>query len=434
MGGGARVKPLLGGAVVAPAAGEEAWAGSTWTWIAASTCLLVVVGAWVALGELLQEVQSRSSRNYFPNVLFITYVAKSSWSLGLLGFWALRGASYGRLARAAPQARRHLERVARFGALCCVPVMAISLTWYVSLKHTAVGSNTAIYNSSAAAVFVFSYFALGERASPAKVGAVVLSMVGVVLVGVSGSATKERNVNHTFGGVALVFVAMLMNSAFQVSYKAVTARAPGVEAALRALDGGAAPPVTAGYRTLEEGGGGDDDDGHAYATFEEVAPAAATGSGSPERHETGPALRRADLADSALFLGSAGAAVCLLLWPLLPLADAAGLEAFEWPPWHVWRLLLAGAALDTAMNAAALACIALTSPLFETVGSLLTVPASLVCDYLLHRYLPGPAGFFGVGLVVAGFAVLVHADYRSARATAAAATAEREDKSLRQFA
>jgi len=51
--------------------------------------------------------------------------------------------------------------------------------------------------------------------------------------------------------------------------------------------------------------------------------------------------------------------------------------------------------------------------LFVSVGSLLTIPVSIVADKIFHGYLPRPLSFAGASLVVVGFLGLNLGEYLS---------------------
>ncbi|MCZ6992462.1 hypothetical protein OH407_24335, partial [Salmonella enterica] len=55
-------------------------------------------------------------------------------------------------------------------------------TWYLSLPHTLVAANNAIYQSASSVVFLLSIPVLGERVRWHKVTAVIVCITGVALV------------------------------------------------------------------------------------------------------------------------------------------------------------------------------------------------------------------------------------------------------------
>jgi len=69
-------------------------------------------------------------------------------------------------------------------------VVVSGYTWFASLPLTSVSANTAIYNSSAAFVFIFSIFLVKESITVLKVIAVVVATGGVIIVSLFGSGQE----------------------------------------------------------------------------------------------------------------------------------------------------------------------------------------------------------------------------------------------------
>jgi hypothetical protein len=64
------------------------------------------------------------------------------------------------------------------------------------------------------------------------------------------------------------------------------------------------------------------------------------------------------------------------------------------------------------LNLCMLLGIAWSSPLFMTVGSLLTIPASIVADGIVHSYVLTLGNYIGIVLIIAGFLALTYAQQR----------------------
>jgi hypothetical protein len=99
------------------------------------------------------------------------------------------------------------------------------------------------------------------------------------------------------------------------------------------------------------------------------------------------------------------------MWPGLIVLDVIKIEEFELPSWKVLLILLTAQGLAALQNAAFLVGVHFTSPLFMSVGLLLTIPASIVCDLIFHSYLMPLVGLFGVSLVCVGFMLFYQSDY-----------------------
>lgn len=367
-----------------PLSGTKAaeWQRSPLAVCGAVASLLLFVASWVALGEVLQYLQSpskASGRRAYDHPLFVVVFSKAWWTVGFLIWLAARQ-------KGAVAARE--RSVAKWAALASAVVVLVSVLWTASLSRTSVGANTAVYNASTAVVFVLSVVVLGERATAPKAFSVVLSVGGVVAVALAGSSEPETGVRHTVGGIVLVAAAMVLNSAYQVAFKRKAAELADVPPQGSPL---LLPPPP----------------------FMSPLPVDDFAPLQPAPQPSANAARLSSVADSALVLGATG--LCVLVgwsWSLLLVSHAAGLETFAWPDRDQAHLLLYAGALDAVMNASVLACIALTTPLFLSMGSLLTIPASIVVDYALHDFLPSPLGYCGVALVFAGFALLYLGDRR----------------------
>jgi len=117
--------------------------------------------------------------------------------------------------------------------------------------------------------------------------------------------------------------------------------------------------------------------------------------------------------NTMLFLGLTGTFSLLLFWPSLFIWNALHWEIFEFPPNPIIVQLVLNGALDCVFNILLLLAIMMTSPLFVSVGSLLTVPASIVADKIFHSYLQPPFSFVGGGLIVLGFIGMNISEYLS---------------------
>lgn len=117
------------------------------------------------------------------------------------------------------------------------------------------------------------------------------------------------------------------------------------------------------------------------------------------------------LSEIFLTLGFIGLWTFLFYWPGIILLDAIDFETFEQPTGNVYLVLSFLSITDLAFNFFFFACILLTSPVFVSFGSLLSVPISIFFDMVLHEYLLPPMAFIGVGLIVFGFVLINCAQY-----------------------
>jgi len=110
-----------------------------------------------------------------------------------------------------------------------------------------------------------------------------------------------------------------------------------------------------------------------------------------------------DMSFNFLFLGFVGLFTFFVFWPGLLILDTLKLEILELPTGQSLWSLVVTILLDVIFNGAFFVGIYSTSPLFMGVGSLLTIPVSVVVDLILNNYiLPIPA-FFGILGIIVGF-------------------------------
>ena len=352
--------------------------------------VVLLVATWLAMAELLQGLQDG-----YAKPAFIVYVTHSGYVLALLPWAALawhRHAS----GRPAPASARRLVYAA---APLTVGAFAIALAWYVSLPLTTVASNTAIYTSASAFIVAFSVPLLGASVTVAKLAAVALSITGVVLVAFGGSGNSGRDTPAGFGWV-------VGSTAGYALYETVFAWVIAPPSASEGGDGSDGD-VSGGDRgVVNDGGGGGsgDTDGPITAPLLNVEK---TASSNGADGSTPAASSLADKAEcAALVLGAMGVWTLVLLWPVLLIANATGLEPFEAPPPPKARLLAYNVVLDSVNNLALLWGIATTSPLTMSVASTLVVPVGVVVDLLLHGTLPSALAAGGAVLIVSSVFVL----------------------------
>ena len=118
---------------------------------------------------------------------------------------------------------------------------------------------------------------------------------------------------------------------------------------------------------------------------------------------------------STLIIGLLGIIYCVLTWPVLLLADKIGFETLEWPSTGATIKMIALFALDSCFNAALLFGMTITTPLFINTGVLLSIPASIVADVILHQKMIGIETLGGVALICIGFMILSAQQRRESR-------------------
>merc|ERR1712217_933674 len=101
----------------------------------------------------------------------------------------------------------------------------------------------------------------------------------------------------------------------------------------------------------------------------------------------------------------------VLLWPGVVLLNQLpawcfAAEAFQLPQSEAARGVLASGVLAFCFNVFFCLALVLTSPLKVSVGCMLSVPASLLADALLHGDPIRSSALLGSGLVVMGFLMI----------------------------
>ena len=112
-----------------------------------------------------------------------------------------------------------------------------------------------------------------------------------------------------------------------------------------------------------------------------------------------------------ILIGMLGVANGIFLWPFLFIDNWLGWESLEFPTGGNLTLVLGGSVLASSSNITFMLSAALASPLFVAIGSVLQIPLSMLCDWVLHGDFMTPAQLGGTVLIVGGFVAQVVADY-----------------------
>ena len=119
------------------------------------------------------------------------------------------------------------------------------------------------------------------------------------------------------------------------------------------------------------------------------------------------------LSTSLLCTGAIGLFAFTTLWPGIFLLDFLQIEIFEKPSLSVINELLLAVTIDGMQNSFSLAGISFTSPLFMSIGGLISIPLSVIGDMIFHQYLIPWFGFIGVLGIFFGFLVYTYSDYKN---------------------
>ena len=130
------------------------------------------------------------------------------------------------------------------------------------------------------------------------------------------------------------------------------------------------------------------------------------------RSSSSATLRRSRLLTpltDAFLVVDLGLGSCATLVPLASALDATGLEEFALPSPALARGYALVAILMAMYQACLLAAIALTSPTFVAMGTMLAVPGSIAMDFVLRGSLVPVLGVGGILLILAAFGCLIFA-------------------------
>jgi len=315
-------------------------------------CVGLALVGWLLQAFLVQE------ENSYSQELFILYIRNvTGYSpyliVGLL--WQKRQTDN----EAYYNTRGWSFWLRRIKIVCPFSLIAFGAgyTWYLSLQHTTISLNTTIYNANVAVVFVLSVFLLKEHVSLPKIIAVLFCGGGVVLEAFAPTSSDDQGESDVIG-VLIVLLSMFLFSVYEVVFK-----------------------------KFEEGGHEDN--------------SINTNSVQPQNPST------VNASDALIILSLIGLWNCILVPILVIIWNFAGWETFEWPPSAaVWGQIIANGALDGMYNCALLVGITVSSPLFMSMGCLLSIPISIFIDVLRKQFIVSGFSIGGSLCIVIGFVLL----------------------------
>lgn len=325
---------------------------------------LLVIGiivSWVTTNKLLKRFHT----DEWDKPIALGIALKSTWSFSLL-VWPLLRRHYDRhvqrVEEASVSARSELGldtyalsddqplslcwRTVRICFLLMVLVQGASVTWIISVPLTSTSANSVLYQTQCIFAYVFSLCLLGEQLSPAKCGAVLFALFGASAVALSQGG-RDDEVTSSWIGFWMVLFSAAFFALKEVLYKRFFPR-----------------------------------------SFCSPLP----------------------VTDACLCVGLIGACTAVICVPWLSFCDWVGLEHFELPPLLLARNYAAVALLMALQQTFVLAGVALTSPTIITISTIMTIPASMVWDFLLSGYLLPPTAIAGALCIVGAFLLVTQAD------------------------
>ncbi|KAF9430079.1 hypothetical protein BGZ94_008443, partial [Podila epigama] len=200
--------------------------------------------------------------------------------------------------------------------------MVPSYLWYFCVTLTSMANLTAIYNTACFFAYIFSIVLLKEKIVRNKVIAVVLSLVGVAIIGLTTKNPEEDA--SAMGKVRWVGDVLSLIGA--------------------ALYG-----------------------------FEEVM----------YKKYASPKIHSVTFANT--MTGLMGVVTCLMLWIPIPILHVIGHEVFELPKKNEMLSILMIATLGLVYNGCFMIVVSQTSPVFAAVGVMATIPLVALTDWVVFR-------------------------------------------------
>ncbi|KAJ1955840.1 hypothetical protein IWQ62_005437 [Dispira parvispora] len=255
-------------------------------------------------------------------------------------------------------APKHYKRILIFMVKRCAWFSLLlnfsAYLWYIAVAFTTMSKVTAIYNCSCFFAYIFSVWLLNDKLMWSKVSAVLISVAGVmlmVLVNRDPSDTLANPVDRDQGSVA---------------------------SKPREFVGDALSILCASLIGL-------------YQVLY-------------KKHGTTPDYHSLIFVDGILAL--LGLSTLLLCWIPIPILSWTGWEVFEFPTWPVLRIIMINSFFGVLYNGAFIVVLALTTPLFASVGIMLTIPCIATIDMIISGELLAWNVMLGGLGILAGFALL----------------------------
>ncbi|RKP24897.1 hypothetical protein SYNPS1DRAFT_16480, partial [Syncephalis pseudoplumigaleata] len=242
-----------------------------------------------------------------------------------------------------------------------VLLTAAAYLWYVAAGMTSSATLTAIYNSSCCFVYVFSVLFFGEAVRVVKVAAVLLSIGSVAYMSFADSG-RANGTTIDAGATDAV------------------STAPHNDTFLGDLVALGSAVLIGLYQVMYR----------QYAV--------------PHRHNS--------LHFANTVVGLLGAFTLLVCWIPIPILHWTGWERFEWPDAASWGWIVLISVSGIAYNVCYTFILALMSPLFASVGIMLTIPTVALVDWLLQGKAVTPAMVLGSAGILLGFGLLAGASWK----------------------
>ncbi|KAK3388365.1 hypothetical protein B0T20DRAFT_473840 [Sordaria brevicollis] len=242
------------------------------------------------------------------------------------------------------------------GITCALTVAGLS--WYLAVSMTTPSDLTAIYNCSAFFAYAFSIPLLKEKPRLGKIVAVAIAILGVLIVAYgdgspspSSGTDQEVTGSSRFAGNLIIGIGSILYGLYEVLYKRF-----------------ACPPEgTSAFRSV---------------TFANT------------------------------FGSMIGVFTIFVLWIPIPVLHWTGIEPFEVPKGRAAWLLFWSIVMNMSFAGSFLVLISLTSPVFSSVASLLTIFIVAVSDWWMTGKPLSAASMVGGLLIMLAFGLLSWSTWR----------------------
>ncbi|KAG7701730.1 hypothetical protein KL929_000933 [Ogataea haglerorum] len=226
------------------------------------------------------------------------------------------------------------------------------ITWYIAMGMSTGSDVTAIYNCSAFTAYMFAIPILGEMFSLIKLGSVVLAIAGVMVVAYSGKDRDAGNYPHRLQGDIIILIGAILYGLYEVLYKKKCC-----------------PPSN------------------------EVS-----------------ARRQATFSNFTMCL--IGISTIILVIIPVAIVQLLGWHRFAFPTSGAqWLYIFLSTISNLIFSVSFLALMALTSPVFSSVASLVTILLVGIVEWLLWGISISLPQMLGYLLVVGGFGLLTYASW-----------------------
>ncbi|KAH3660151.1 hypothetical protein OGAPHI_007356 [Ogataea philodendri] len=229
---------------------------------------------------------------------------------------------------------------------------AAGITWYIAMGMSTGSDVTAIYNCSAFTAYMFAIPILGEKLSLVKLSSVVTAIAGVMVVAYSGKNQNLGTYPHRLQGDVIILMGAILYGLYEVLYKKMCC-----------------PPSN------------------------EVS-----------------ARRQATFSNFSMCLIGINT-VFVVIVPMA-VVQILGWHRFQFPTSSKqWLYIFLSTFSNLIFSVSFLALMALTSPVFSSVASLVTILIVGLVEWFLWGIAISVSQMLGYLLVVAGFGLLTYASW-----------------------